>query len=150
MLWFKILHISKNIVFVFSKTINTMLLWISGNEVKLRDRKIRLIEGTAKCRHLNKLTWRGTLQQVFICGPELHSPPYTLYTCIQYTYHTGKGGGRVEPERRLEGQQFTKLGRKYQHNWLHLQPKNSDKHLPRSPFTGQFFRWRHLLWCLYN
>jgi hypothetical protein len=25
-------------------------------------------------------------------------------------------GGRVEPERRLEGQQFTKLGRKYQHD----------------------------------
>jgi hypothetical protein len=28
--------------------------------------------------------------------------------------HTGKGRmGRVEPERRLKGQQFTKLGRKY-------------------------------------
>jgi hypothetical protein len=27
-------------------------------------------------------------------------------------------GGRVESERRLEGQQFTKLGRKYQHGWL--------------------------------
>jgi hypothetical protein len=33
--------------------------------------------------------------------------------------HKGKrvtGGGRVEPERRLDGQQFTKLGRKYQHD----------------------------------
>jgi hypothetical protein len=32
--------------------------------------------------------------------------------------HTGKGGGggRVEPERRFEGQEFTKLGRKYQHD----------------------------------
>jgi hypothetical protein len=28
----------------------------------------------------------------------------------------GRGGGGVEPERRLEGQQFTKLGRKYKHN----------------------------------
>jgi hypothetical protein len=28
----------------------------------------------------------------------------------------GLGGGRVEPERRLAGQQFTKLGRKYQHD----------------------------------
>jgi hypothetical protein len=26
----------------------------------------------------------------------------------------GEGGGRVEPETRLEGQQFTKMGRKYQ------------------------------------
>jgi hypothetical protein len=29
--------------------------------------------------------------------------------------HTGKGrGGRVEPERRVEWQQFTKLGRQYE------------------------------------
>jgi hypothetical protein len=41
--------------------------------------------------------------------------------------HTGRGGsrGRVEPERRGEGQQFTKLGRKYQHD---LQTINSAKH----------------------
>ncbi len=43
-------------------------------------------------------------------------PPYTLYTCIQYTYsHREWGlGGRVEPERRGEGKQgrvqFSKLG----------------------------------------
>jgi hypothetical protein len=44
---------------------------------------------------------------------------YTLYTCIQYTYshrEGGGGGGRVKPEKRGEGQQFTKLGRKHQHN----------------------------------
>jgi hypothetical protein len=36
-------------------------------------------------------------------------PPYT---CIQYTYSHRKGEeGRIEPERRVEGQQFTKLGR---------------------------------------
>jgi hypothetical protein len=34
-----------------------------------------------------------------------------------------------------EGQQFTKLGRKYQH----LRSINSAKYLPQSPFTGQFF-----------
>jgi hypothetical protein len=51
--------------------------------------------------------------------------------------HTGsREEGIVEPERRREGkgQQFTKLGRKYQHDY------NSDKHLPQSPFTGRFFR----------
>jgi hypothetical protein len=43
-------------------------------------------------------------------------PPYTLYTCIKYTYsHREGGGGKVEPERRLEGKLFTKLGKKYQH-----------------------------------
>ena len=36
---------------------------------------------------------------------------------MQKEWHTGSGGkwgGRFEPERRSEGQQFTKLGRKYQ------------------------------------
>ncbi len=42
-------------------------------------------------------------------------PP--LHTVYVYTVliHTGRKGGRVQPERRLEGQQFTELGRKYQH-----------------------------------
>ncbi len=36
-------------------------------------------------------------------------PPYTLYTCILYTnsYWKGGEGARIEPEKRLEGQQFT-------------------------------------------
>jgi hypothetical protein len=52
----------------------------------------------------------------FAAGVYLSEAPLTH--CIVYTYfiliHTGKGvrGGRVEPERRLEGQQFTKLGKK--------------------------------------
>jgi hypothetical protein len=33
-----------------------------------------------------------------------------------YTYREKGGGGRLEPERRREWQQFTKLGRKYQHD----------------------------------
>ncbi len=47
---------------------------------------------------------------------------HSLYTYINYavyffTQGRGEGGGRVEPERKLEGQQFTKLGRKYQHDY---------------------------------
>ncbi len=30
-------------------------------------KKIRLIEGNAKCRHLNKFSCKGTFRQVFIC-----------------------------------------------------------------------------------
>ncbi len=35
-------------------------------------RNIRLIEGNAKCRHLKKLTWKGSGRQVLIC---LRPPP---------------------------------------------------------------------------
>jgi hypothetical protein len=68
------------------------------------------------------LACKGTLRQVFISlGPEPRtpSPPYTLYTCIQYSViiHVGRREGeKVEPERRGEGQQFTKLDQKYQHD----------------------------------
>jgi hypothetical protein len=54
-------------------------------------------------------------------APESHTLfSYTLYACIYtvYLFTQGRGGGGriVEPERRLEGQQFTKLGRKYKHD----------------------------------
>ncbi len=64
-------------------------------------------------------------------------PTHTVHVYTVYLFTQEWGRERVEPERRLEGQQFTKLGRKYQHDWLHLQSLNSDKHLPQSPFTGQ-------------
>ena len=68
--------------------------------------------------------------------PQTSLPPLTHYTVYVYTLFTqGRGGGRVEPERRLEGRQFTKLGRKYQHDCLYLQSINSDKHLPQRCIT---------------
>ncbi len=64
-----------------------------------------------------------------VWGPEPQIPPLhtVLYTCIQYTYSLftqGRGeGGRVEPERRGEGQhkrvQITELGWQYQHDWMY-------------------------------
>ena len=57
--------------------------------------KIRLIEGKAKCRHLKKLTWKGTLRQLFIClRPRIpYSPP--LPNCIRvytvYLFTQGRG-----------------------------------------------------------
>ncbi len=41
--------------------------------------------------------------------------------------------GRVEPERRLEGQQFTKLGQNINMTDYISSHINSDKHLPQSP-----------------
>ncbi len=77
------------------------------------------------------LTCKGTLRQVFIClGPRTPLPPPLLHTVYVYTVLlilTGKGGG-VELERGLEEQQFTKLGRKYQHECLYLQSIYSEIH----------------------
>jgi len=83
-------------------------------------RKIRLIEGNAKC-HLKILTFKGTLRQMFIClRPNPNTPAPLTHFILVYSIliHTGKGRGRGarELERRLEGQQFTDLGRTYQHD----------------------------------
>jgi hypothetical protein len=87
----------------------------------VKRRKIRLIEGNAKCRYIKKLTCKGILRQVFIClrtrTPYLPSPP-PFTQCIRVNstiIHTGNWGRGeyIEPERRLEGQQFTKQGRIY-------------------------------------
>jgi hypothetical protein len=60
---------------------------------------------------------------------EAPSPPMTPYSplthCIRVyciLIHTAKGGGgEFKTERRLEGQQFTKPGRKYEHDLNYLQ-----------------------------
>ncbi len=94
-----------------------------------------------------KLTCAWTLRQVIICPSEAQNPipPFTLYCTVQYmckivyrVYLFRQGRGESEPER-LEGQQFTKLGGKYQHDWLYLQSINSVKNLPLSHFTCLFF-----------
>ncbi len=107
-------------------------------------RKLRLIEGNAKCRHLNKLICKGTLRQVFIClrprtpeAPIYPPPPQPLHTVYVHTVysiliHTGKGGGVL-----TRGATVHKAGSKIP-DWLCLQPINSDTHLPQSPFTGKF------------
>jgi hypothetical protein len=68
---------------------------------------------------------KSDLQRDFAAGVYLSAaqnpiptPPYTLYCICVYSIliHTGKGGGVVDSKRRLEGQEFTKLGRKYQHD----------------------------------
>jgi hypothetical protein len=104
-----------------------------------------IVESNAKCCHLKQLTCAGTLWQVFFCSePQTPPPSYRHCIRVQYTVYLFTQGrvdrGRDEPERRLERQHFTKLGRKYQHDSLYLQSINSYKHLTQSPFTSQFFR----------
>ncbi len=111
---------------------------------------INYVNTKAKFFHLKNLLYTDFSAGVYLS--EAPSPPWPhnplpLTHCIRayctFT-QTEKGvGGELNQERRLEGQQSTKLGRKYQHDRLYLQSINSDKYLPQSSFTGQFFRLRH-------
>jgi hypothetical protein len=62
-------------------------------------RKIRLIEGNEKCRHLKKLTCKGALRQVFIClrlrtpYPSPHPTDCNVYAV--YLFTQGGGGGEL-------------------------------------------------------
>jgi hypothetical protein len=90
-------HMSTIFTLVFSSDANQQTFGLfsesQGFCMKFPRRNIRLIEGKTKCRHLNKLTLKGTLRHVFIClRPKPQIPPYTLYTCIQYTYSHREGG----------------------------------------------------------
>ena len=60
------------------------------------------------------------LLQNMISNTTQRPPPPPDTHCLYILYFdTGNGErGRDEPERRLEGQQFTKLGRKYQHGQI--------------------------------
>ncbi len=97
---------------------------IRYNVVGGRRGLINYIGTKAKCRHLKNWSVKGLCGRCFICL----RPPPLLWP------HTGKvgrgGGGGDQPETRLAGKKFTKLGRKYQHDWLYLQSINPDKHLP--------------------
>jgi hypothetical protein len=68
---------------------------------------INYTDTKAKCRHLNKFTCKGTLQQVFIClrPPPLLPMTRPVHTVYVYTVHVylftqekwwwGGGGGRA-------------------------------------------------------
>jgi hypothetical protein len=115
--------------------IHIHLLYILSLWIK---KKIRLIENNSTCRHLKKLTCkRDFAAGVYLSKAQYPIPP-SLHTVQVYAVHLviqGRGGGgegESKPERRLEGQQVTKLGQKDQYD----QSINSYILLPRSPFTG--------------
>ncbi len=68
--------------------------------------------GKAILQILNLVIYR-MLNACRIWSPTgLHTLKRTV--CINCTFTQGRGGCRVEPERRLKGQEFKKLGQKYQ------------------------------------
>ncbi len=112
-------------------------------------RNIWFIDGNAKCHQLEKLTCKVTLRQVFIClRPRISypTPLYTLHTCIQSTCSHREGGGESWSSEKVRGATVHKAGSKILTCLTGsplLQSMNSEKLLPQSPFTGQFFRWWH-------
>jgi hypothetical protein len=68
-------------------------------------------------RHLNNLPVKGLCGSCLsVGGSEPHTPLTHCNRVYKYTYSQREGGkgGRVIPERRLQGPEFKKLGRKYQ------------------------------------
>ncbi len=57
---------------------------------------------------------------------------------------------RIELERRLEGQQFTKLGRKFQHNWPYFQSINLINTCRKVPLQVNFLDDDISHFCLYS
>ncbi len=83
---------------------------------------INYLDTEAKCKMSSSknLPARGFAAGVW--GPEPQPPPHIQCICeYSILIYTGRGR-RVEPERGLEGHQFTKLGRKYQHDGMITPP----------------------------
>ncbi len=117
---------------------HTQLFPADSPAITMHRRKIRLIEGNAKCRHLKKWTFKGTLQQVFICmRARKPYPPPLLHTVYLYTEHL-LTQRRVEvrwSREKVRRATVHKAGSMYKRDWLNLQSINSDKYLPQKHFV---------------
>jgi len=99
------------------------------------------MEGNTKCFHLKNRPVKGLCGSCLsVWGPE---PPTHCIPVYSILIHTGKGvGGRVEPERRLERQQLTKLGRKIP-TWLTVSPVCKTNTFRKVPLQVSSVRRRH-------
>ncbi len=106
-------------------------------------RKIRLIEGNAKCCHLKRLTCKGTLRQVFIClRPKTPYPPPLLHNVYEYTVYLFKAGrGGSWTIEKVGGVTVYKAGLKIP-TWLTISPayKTPINTCRKVPFQVKFFR----------
>ncbi len=136
-----------------------------------RRRKIRLIEGNAKCRHLKRVTWIGTLRRVFIC---LRPPPLPDY-CLGWSGNfIGSESGQIQSVQLLQNVVsnrtqhpppplshtlfvYTVLWHRTWGHWggaiVHKAGSKIPTWLPVSQINTcckvhlqvNFFRWRHLI-----
>jgi hypothetical protein len=130
----------------------------------LTRRKIRIIEGNAKCRHLKKLACKTyllyTVSHVGVFDPKNCYPSYLLSgstlppsppACVkvQCVAH-GRGWGVLSSVGDHILQEFNtlyltrfrnyKIARPPQIKNLEGERPQTDKYRPQSPFTGQLFR----------
>ncbi len=105
-------------------------------EDRLKHGLINYKDTNAKCHHLRKFSAGVYLSEPPpLLRPRSPPPPYTLYTCIQYTYSHRERGEVGEITREKDtGSTVHKAGRKYHYSWLYLQSINSDIH-------GSLYRW---------
>ncbi len=87
-----------------------------------------------------KMTCNGTLRPVFICL--IYVPPLLHTVCVHVVIHAGKGGGGE-----VKGATVHKAASKIPTECISLQSVCSDKHLPQSPFTGQFLYMTTFSFC---
>jgi hypothetical protein len=86
----------------------------------------------------SKKSCQGTLRQEFISIPHFHAVyVYTVYC----TYSHREGEGELNQKERLEGQQLQKSWSKIPTWYMTdcIPSPISDKYLPQSPFTGEYF-----------
>ncbi len=131
-IWFCLL----NVFPTFNEIFKTLGSFYTADKMGWGRRKIRLIECNAKCRYLKNWPVKGLCCRCFVClrPPPLlwpHSPPLTHCTVYLYltqcTYSHRVRGGELTREK-IRGAMLHKAGRKYQHDWLHLQSIDFIKH----------------------
>ncbi len=85
-------------------------------------RKIILIEGNSKCRHLKKLTCKETLRQVFIClRPRTPYTPPPLHTASILIHTRKMGRGESGTREKARSATVRRAGSKIP-TWLTLYP----------------------------
>ncbi len=153
-------------------------MWIRWIRIRIRNTgfqhwQINFKDNKTKCRHLKKLTCRGSLRQCLLefivwrygqswryfrpsflnycpsnlfCGSPPPSPPPFLCQSTVYTACENGGDHVLQEFNTLYLTRFGnyKIARPPQTITREVRGPQTDKHLPQNPFTGSiFFRWRH-------
>ncbi len=100
---------------LFYGDLSVILIAVAHRRIPAGRRKIRLIEGNEKCRHIKKWLVRDFAADIYLPDAPLTHTEY-IHIPIPVLIHRGRGVNRGEGQ---QGRvQITKGGRKYQLNGL--------------------------------